>query len=69
MEINCFCDEKTMMCAAENGHLDILIWLRKNNCPWNGSIYEFAAKNGHSKILKWAIENDCPVDEKNIQML
>ena len=28
-------DEKTCLFAAKGGHLDVLKWARKNDCPWD----------------------------------
>ena len=46
--------------AAENGHLEVLRWLRENGCPWDFTTCSSAAKNGHLEVLQWACENGCP---------
>ena len=53
-------DSRTSVYAAENGHLEVLKWLRENGCPWNEWTCKNAAGNGHLEILKWARENGCP---------
>ena len=45
------------------GHLNLLKWLRQNDCPWNKWTCVFAAFGGHLDCLKWARENGCPWDE------
>jgi hypothetical protein len=46
------------------GHFEILLWARKNGCPWDESTCSSAVKGGHLEILKWAFENSCPWSEK-----
>ncbi|CAN0422812.1 unnamed protein product, partial [Scytosiphon promiscuus] len=33
--------------AARNGHLEVLQWLRANDCPWDETACSEAAWNGH----------------------
>jgi hypothetical protein len=33
--------------------LEILKWLRRNECPWDSQIYYTAAEYGHLEVLKW----------------
>ena len=52
--------------AAENGHLDVLKWLREENdppCPWSEMTCAYAAQNGHLESLKWLRSEGCPWDE------
>jgi len=53
--------DKNNVCdiAAKNGWLDLLIWARKNNHPWNYFTCVYAARNGHLEILKYARRNHC----------
>ena len=39
--------------AADGGHLEVLVWLRANGCPWDGDVLGVA--RGH--ILDWVEEN------------
>ncbi len=48
--------------AAENGHLGLLQWIRRQCCPWDKWTCSLAAKNGHLEVLKWAREQGCPWD-------
>ncbi len=50
--------------AAENGHLECLIFAKENGCRWNNLTSINAAKNGHFECLKYAIENGCYLDSK-----
>ena len=56
----------TLTCciAASSGHLDMLQWLRQNECEWNWSTCANAAAAGHLSILQWARENGCPWDRE-----
>ena len=47
--------------AAENGHLEVLKWLRGAGCNWDSHTCAYAALNGHVEILKWAYKNGCPL--------
>ena len=51
------------MCAAEEGQLEILKWLRANDFPWNESTCLWAAKCGHLEVLQWARTNGCQWNE------
>lgn len=46
--------------AARGGHLDLLIRLRKQGCPWNAVTCSEAAKGGHLDVLEWLRLNGCP---------
>ena len=46
--------------AAENGHLDVLQWLREQGCDWNEGTCGGAAAGGHLDVLRWAVENGAP---------
>ena len=56
--------------AAQNGHLDALKWLRRQDdhdpCPWDEKTCSEAAKNGHLDALKWMRSQDdpCPWDQR-----
>lgn len=56
-------DPWACICAAGNGHLDILQWLRENGCPWDDRTCIYAASGGHLEALRWAMENGCPVND------
>ena len=43
--------ERTFAAAAKGGHLEILLHLTDNGCPWNANISQKAAKNGQLEIL------------------
>ena len=53
-------DEETCAYAAYGGHLEVLMWARKNGCPWDEGTCARAAKGGHLEVLKWLRENGCP---------
>ena len=43
--------------AAENGHLEILKYLREEvKAPWDWNTASRAAKNGHLHILEYLVE-------------
>ncbi len=45
--------------AALNGHLNILIWAREHDIPWDSVTCSSASLNGHLGCLKWARKNGC----------
>ena len=45
------------LCAAKSGHMEVLLWLRENECPWSDLTCAVAAKYGHMDILEWARAN------------
>ena len=49
--------------AALNGHLEVVIYLRKLRIRWNAKTCENAATNGHLNVVKWARANGCLWDE------
>ena len=53
-------DEQTCAFAAYGGCLEVLIWLRKNKCPWDKYTCKYAAMGGHLEVLKYAHEQGCP---------
>lgn len=48
--------------AAQNGHLDCLMYARKLRFKWNRYTCESAASFGHLDILKYAHKHGCPWD-------
>ena len=48
--------------AAFGGHLEVLKWLRMQDCPWDGRC-ALAAQGGHLEVLQWAREQGCPWEE------
>jgi len=55
-------NEITFANAAFAGDMDVLRWLRENNCPWDNSVCYHATWKGHTHVVKWALEHDCPWD-------
>ena len=47
--------------AAQRGDLEVLQWLRSQNCPWDDAC-RATAEHGHLEILQWlrAQEPPCP---------
>jgi hypothetical protein len=43
--------------AALHGALNILKWMRENNCPWDEYTCTNAAEGGHLELLQWAYIN------------
>ena len=52
--------------AAENGHLDMLKWARRQFplCPWDWQTTAMAAEKGHLDVLMWAHKHGCPSHAK-----
>jgi len=53
-------DEGTINKAAEIGHLHIVKYCMKQNCPFNELVCALAAVNGHLDVLKYLHENGAP---------
>ena len=51
--------------AAQNGHLNVLQWLRNHNQELSIKACDLAAENGHLEIVIWFVENDCHPDSNN----
>jgi len=49
--------------AAENSHLNMLKWLRDQQCPWDSDTTRMAAYNGNLDLLDWALSSECPWTE------
>ncbi len=49
--------------AAQNGHIETLLWLRFHHVPWNVTTMSAAANGGHKDCLKWLRKNRCPWDK------
>ncbi len=53
----CPIDEYACACAAENGHLECLKYLREEvKAPWDSATANCAAANGHLHILEYLVE-------------
>ena len=53
----CFIDRKACENAAENGHLEVLKYLREEaKVPWDSDTASCAAGNGHLHILEYLVE-------------
>jgi hypothetical protein len=35
------------VCAAYDGHLEVLKWARENGCPWDERTRQLAARKGY----------------------
>jgi hypothetical protein len=46
--------------AAENLHVDILMWLCEKGYPWDLSTYEAATDGWHTKVSMRIYNNICP---------
>ncbi len=49
-----------MAAAAGGGHLAAVRWLRRQGCPWDGSVQEAAAAGGHTEVVAWLAGAGCP---------
>jgi hypothetical protein len=45
--------------TASEGYLEVLIYLRENNCDWDSWTLAYAALGGHMNIIKLLRGNDC----------
>jgi hypothetical protein len=50
-------DVSTCAAAAAGEHVEVLQWLRANDCPWNFNIIQSAARGVHVPVLEWLAVN------------
>ena len=53
-------DEKVMRCAAGNGNLELVRWLKRAGCGWDKSLSTVAGLFGRPEVLQWLCANGCP---------
>ena len=65
----CPIDEYACASAAENGHLEVLKYLREEGkAPWDWNTAAWAAQNGHLHILEYLVERKYDnIDERACQ--
>ena len=52
--------EQTCIFAALGGHLEVLMWLRDNGCPWRiDRTFDAAARGGNVEVLKYLRTSLC----------
>ena len=44
--------------AADQGHIQTLVWLRRNGCPIDKWALIRASANGHVRTVEWLLENE-----------
>jgi len=54
-----FGPETTLVCAASEGHFDIVKWLYANGCRLTPLACDKSVANGHLEIVKWLRDNGC----------
>ena len=59
-KLNDILNESGIAHAAENGHLEVVQYLRQLGVEWDFLTCANAAENGHLELLKWARANQCP---------
>lgn len=42
------------------GHFEILMWARRNGCPWNERTFSNATMSGREDVLEWLRAEGCP---------
>lgn len=52
----------TFRCAAQNGNLENMKWLKKEGYLWDTETFRFAAKNGNLENMKWLRDQGVPWD-------
>lgn len=57
-----FLSENHCEIAVQNGHLNVLIFLREKKCPWNSNLYSEAIKNDYLECFIYLNNNNCPVN-------
>ena len=49
-----------MTAAAKSGNLELVQWLRGEDCKWNHMSCTWAVDKGHVEVLRWARGNGAP---------
>ena len=63
-------DASHLAIAAEQGNLDMVVWLRcHRKCPWNADVATSAARGRHHGTLKWLAKNGCPRDAQTYRLM
>ena len=65
---NVFYFEITFIVFSFSYYLENMMWLKKNNCPWDENTFDAAAENGNLKNMMWLRENNCPWDEGTFEV-
>jgi len=53
--------------GRRGGHLDVLAWLKENECPWNEEgTCSAAAERCQLEVLKWLREQGCKWDANTV---
>lgn len=55
-------DTYVSRCAAENGNLENLIWLRQNGCEMVAATFTKAIEFKHNHVIEWLKNIECPFD-------
>eukprot|EP00594_Rhizosolenia_setigera_P019425 CAMPEP_0178960436 /NCGR_PEP_ID=MMETSP0789-20121207/12964_1 /TAXON_ID=3005 /ORGANISM="Rhizosolenia setigera, Strain CCMP 1694" /LENGTH=323 /DNA_ID=CAMNT_0020643787 /DNA_START=150 /DNA_END=1121 /DNA_ORIENTATION=+ len=58
----CF-DAHTFSAAAFGGSLEVMKFLRDNNCPFDKTTFACAARNGNLDNCQWLLNHNCPWGE------
>jgi hypothetical protein len=61
-EQSCTVNVWTCCAAAQAGQLDVLMYLRAHQCPWDETTIGAAAQEGHLDVVRWARQHGCPWD-------
>ena len=67
-ERGCPWDEKTFMCIARGGNVEVAKWARERGCPWDEWTCPIAANGGHLEMLQWARANGCPWNQEQCEV-
>lgn len=59
-------DERTLLVASTNGHLDVVQWLVEESCPRSPYLCMQAAKEGHFHVVRWLRGRGFPLEHFSI---
>ena len=59
-------NENTCAFAAKYKKLDILQYLRNNQCPWNEKTFYWSLFSNNENIINWILENNCSHNSNNL---
>jgi hypothetical protein len=55
--------------AVKRGDMEILMWLREKECPWNADCFKVALDAKRFDIVKWLHEGQCPHNNETAQIM
>jgi hypothetical protein len=66
-QLSCPWDERTFVAAMENGNLENIKWLAKNECPWDVRAIATAVRLERHDVINWLVHNGFDLNEERFE--